>query len=207
MGHSEGNLNLDLKRWQRLQDLFAEIIGSNVSFFTPVGTYLNKPSQVTPSCSDLAKPLSTAPSSTEFECVSQSFQNALRDKQHSFSCVHGLHFFVAGFQSELRSVGGVVVGPLLIGKREDESVYRKTCETLSVDPDVFCDRIREIKVFSFHGVQVVLDFLREMTEYTFRLSEQRKQFEELIPGLQEEIEKADQMSSRLPFAHKLHLRS
>ena len=184
-----------------MQDLFAEIIGSNVSFFTPVGTYLNKPSQVTPSCSDLAKPLSTAPSSTEFECVNQSFQNALRDKQHSFSCIHGLHFFAAGFQPELRGIGGVVIGPLLIGKREDESAYRKICETLSIDPDVFFDRIREIKVFSFHGVQVVLDFLREMTEYTFRLSEQQKQFEELIPGYQEELKKSDRLSPGLPLDH------
>lgn len=203
MEPSASNLSFDLKWWQRIQDLFAEIIGANVTFFTSLGTHLSTPSQVAPSCLDLAQPTGTT-FSGEFDCVAQAFQNVVRDKQHSFSCSHGLHFFATDFQPDEHKVGGVVVGPLLIGKREEESVYRELCEKLAIDPDVFCDRIREIKVFSFHGIQVVLDFLREMTEYALRLSEQQKQLETLIPGFQEEFKNPAQFLSIVQLNRVAH---
>ena len=171
----------ELNRWQKIQDLFARIIGANLSFFNSAGIPFTQPSQVTAFCSDLAIPL-TGLRPGSVDCVTRAFQSRVRGK-HVYSCVHGLHFYSLGIRLKTRIFGGLVVGPILLGKREDEKTYRQMCVSLEVDPENFLDRIREIKLFSHTGISIVADFLREVTEYFITYSSQRREVERLIPAV------------------------
>lgn len=168
-------------RWQKIQNLFARIIGANLSFFNSAGIPFTQPSQVTAFCSDLAIPL-TGLRPGSVDCVTRAFQSRIRGK-HLYSCVHGLHFYSLGIRLKTRLFGGLVVGPILLGKREDEKTYRQTCVSLEVDLENFLDRIREVKLFSHTGISIVADFLREITEYFIKSSSPRREVERLIPGI------------------------
>ena len=196
----EVNSQPDLNWWQRIQDLLAGIIGANISFFSPSGSYFSYPSLITASCKDLTL-RSESQQTSELNCLAQAFQVSSYQNQNSYHCFHTLHYFSIKFPLKDDLTGEVIVGPVLIGKRESENFYRDLCKRFKIDSGNFCDRIREVRVFSYTGIQTVIEFLREMTEYLARLSAQRKRLEELIPGFSVEFAKSDLLFSSLKLDH------
>ncbi|MBI4358212.1 MAG: PocR ligand-binding domain-containing protein [Candidatus Omnitrophica bacterium] len=172
---------LELKQWQQIQDLFAEIIGANLSFIDPSGTPFSKPSEVTGFCSDFSIPTIRL-KSRPVECAFQAFQNWNERQQHAYQCPHRLNFFSLPVRLRDETIGVVTVGPFLVAKREEEEIYRATCAEHHIDPEPFLDRLREIKIFSHNGIRVITDFLKELTQYIVRLANQRLELERLLPG-------------------------
>ncbi|MBI1977242.1 MAG: PocR ligand-binding domain-containing protein, partial [Candidatus Omnitrophica bacterium] len=165
-GISAGKL-LDLKQWQKIQNLFAEIIGANLWLIEPTGTSFTISSQVTPSCSNLAVPIEGVQNSKS-NCVWKAFQNMSDHHGMVYHCPHRLSYFLIPIRCEDETVGVLVVGPILLGKREDQKTNDDLAKTLGVDHEVFSDRIREIKVFSHHGIRIVLEFLEELVHHLVR---------------------------------------
>lgn len=173
---------LDLKQWQKIQNLFAEIIGTNLCLIEPSGTSLTTiPSKVSNSCSDFAQ-YRTSPRTSPVDCTVKAFQNWFQQKESAYKCPHGLSYFSLPIWCNEKTIGVIVVGPLLVGKREDDKTYRMICERQNIDPKIFLDRIYEVKVFSPSGIRVMIDFLQELTQYLVRLAYQREELERLLPG-------------------------
>ena len=172
---------LDLKQWQKIQDLFSEIIGANLWLIEPSGIRLTNSSKVSASCSDLAQTKSSSKSSA-VDCASKALQNWIQKKDDTYKCTHGLSYFSLPLRCNEEAIGIIVVGPVLVGKREDEKAYAAVCEKLGLDSEIFFDRIREVKIFSYNGIRVVLDFLRELTQHLVRLAYHRFELERLVPG-------------------------
>ena len=167
---------LEPKNWQKVQDLFAKIIGANIVFLNPAGNDLTRVSRITGFCREIAKP---SPSSRESDCSLQVLQQIPSDKKPYF-CPHHLYYYGFGIHLRRKNLGHLVIGPVLVGKREDETAYRNLCVAQNIDEENYLDRIREIKVFSHAGISTVLDFLREMTESFLKRSIERKELERLI---------------------------
>ncbi|MBI4000034.1 MAG: PocR ligand-binding domain-containing protein [Candidatus Omnitrophica bacterium] len=181
---------LDLKQWQKIQDLFAEIVGANLWLLEPQGSSLTNPSQISCSCSDLNS-YQKLRKTAQVDCVFKAFQHWVQTKEITFSCPHRLSYLISPIRYNETTVGAILVGPVLVGKRERESAYHAVCERESIHFDLFLDRIREIKVFSHNGIRVVIDFLQELTQHLLKLSYHRAELERLVPGFLETQKSGD----------------
>ncbi|MBI1977291.1 MAG: PocR ligand-binding domain-containing protein, partial [Candidatus Omnitrophica bacterium] len=99
-----------------------------------------------------------------------------------YHCPHRLSYFLIPIRCEDETIGTLMVGPILLGKREDQKTHDNLAKTLGVDHEVFSDRIREIKVFSHHGIRIVLEFLEELVHHLVREAYHRQELEKLVPG-------------------------
>lgn len=152
---------LDLKRWKKLQELLAELIGANVSILDSFGSFLTPPTQTTPFCSDFVQPLDAAPSS-EPPCCVKACQHFQEQHEELYVCSHGLGYASTEIQKDKNQLGLLVMGPLLVGGRAKEEAFRKRCEKQKIDPEVFCDRIREITVFSHRRIRLLINFFKTL---------------------------------------------
>lgn len=172
---------LDLGQWQKIQNLFAEIISANLWLIELSGNCLTTPSKVGISCSDFP-PSQRNQETKHVDCVYKAFQKWRQEKEGDFRCPHHFSFFSLPIGTKQETVGVITVGPVLVGKREDEKTYRTLCEKSGLDFQMFMDRIREMRLFSYNGVRIVIDFLRELMQYLVRLAHQRRELEHLVPG-------------------------
>ena len=141
-----------LPKWEKIQQSLAEVLLTNLSLFR-YGRYLIPPSQVTAFCRDLARYENPNPSVPA--CSIAACQAFLERQERFYACPHGFSFAAMRFSG---TDAILIAGPFYLGKREDEKTARERSETLKIDPELFRDRIREIKVFSRVGIQKVMDF-------------------------------------------------
>ncbi len=161
-GTDSGN-PLQGRKWQKIQDLFAKIIGANMSLIDIEGNFVNEPSRVTSSCLEM----------TGVDCA----------RQATSVCGHRFHYYSFKVENRNHPVSSLVLGPISVGKREDEIALRELSQALAIDPENFIDRAKEIRVISYAGIQTVTDFLRELTESFVRHSYQREELKRLLPRL------------------------
>ncbi len=152
---------LDLNQWQKIQNLFAEIIGTNLWLLDPKGNCLIHPSKVNTCCCDL---ISTSYASLQpTECVSKAYENWVKKKGTVYKCSHLLNFFVLALESEDQEIAYIVSGPIILGKREPDAVYRKIAHQNQIEVKEFLDWIREIKILSQHSFNLIINFLTEIS--------------------------------------------
>ena len=172
---------LEASDWQKIQNLFARIIGTNLALLDASGRFLTQPSFVTASCSEIALPLDS--SSAHFhDCLSSIVRKGV-EKGKSFFCSHGLHFL--GFKINLKgeSHGTLVLGPMLLGKREADEAYRNLCRELKIQEENFLDRVREIKLFSHATISTAVDLLQEITGSFLDFASQNHDLKRLVSGI------------------------
>lgn len=171
---------IDFKDWQKIQNLFARIVGANISFIDSSGNYLVKTSRITPFCFEWAEPLDRSVT-RPVDCVVKAFQEALQGKK-AYHCIHCLHFLSLKVRLDGNLAGFIIIGPLLTGTREREDVYRNIAIRLGLNQDQFLDGLRELKLFSHAALKVILDFLEDITEHYLNQLVQRQELKHLIPS-------------------------
>ena len=185
LSDSQGGISvrslIDVNQWQKIQNLFSEIIGANLWLIEPPGTPVTSPSKVNAYCSEFVKPTANTYVS-DSDCVFKALGNWRSRKQEIFRCPHQLDYFPIPVMGRIELLGMIVVGPILLGKREETKIYETLCNELNVDADIFLDRIREIKVFSHSGMRVILDFLKELVQHVVDLAYKRRELEQLLPN-------------------------
>lgn len=171
---------VDFKKWQKIQNLFAKIVGVNISFFDPSGHELSTPSRITPNCSELAVSSDSKAVPNVF-CSSQALGRGLEGHRF-FSCRHQLSYLILNVHSEEEPFGLLVLGPFLTGKREEKAVYEKVCREFHLDCDLFFDGLQELKLFSHTSLSVISDFLCDIAERYLVHVSQSTQLKRLIPS-------------------------
>lgn len=187
------------KKWQRIQDLFAKIIGANISFLDPWGNDLVRPSRVTGFCPEIAKSLTKHIPATD--CASRAAQDSNHTKKTHY-CPHHFYYYTLGVRLRRTSTGHLIIGPILVAKREDEKSCRQLCESLGIDTENFLDRLREIKIFSHTGISTVMEFVHEMTESFVRRDSQEDELTRLIPPFMRGSKQTEKFFSTV-FANEL----
>ncbi|MDD5670889.1 MAG: PocR ligand-binding domain-containing protein, partial [Candidatus Omnitrophica bacterium] len=174
---------IDTKRWQKVQNLFAKIVGVNVSFLDPSGQVLIRSNTVAPNFSDIVVPVSGTPELSEPpKFVMEAIRKGLPDEKKGCLVECGLHYCLLPVKWENQMLGVFVIGPVLAAKRENEDFYRKLCYTEGLHAEVYLDRIREVKLYSHTGLFLVLDFLHEMTQCFLERTSTAREFDALLPG-------------------------
>lgn len=172
----------DLQQWTQLLSLFSKIIGSNITLLTPDGTALLASTHQTPLCSEL-EPTALPRNIVRSDCLYQVLPH-LRESQETFYvCPHMLQYSGIEVSTDGKTLAGIVLGPILVGKRESDESYAALCERTGVAPELFLDLVRGMKVYSYLVVRSMLVFLREMTRFYIRMNDQCAQLRHFVPAL------------------------
>ncbi|NOX97200.1 MAG: GAF domain-containing protein [Nitrospirae bacterium] len=175
MRGKKGNLLLtelvDINRWQLIQDYFSEVIGTGLRTLDLEGKSITKPSRTPRFCSEVVagSPLGLKRCRNcrpmpiyGLETGSSSF---------SFPCPAGpQNFVVPIIYNGLKVAAHIIVGPVIFGKREELDKSEETARNLGISKEDLEDALREIKTFTFRGIQLAVGLLGEVSSYICRLS-------------------------------------
>jgi ligand-binding sensor protein len=164
---------IDVPRWQKVQDLYAEVTDVGIRTVDEDGKLLSKPSNLPRFCTDVMT-MSAVGLERCSHCDS-SFANMDingRRTHYSYPCHAGLRVLVVPITLDCRPVLYVMVGPVLFGAHEQPGRYQKIAEELKLDYEQFMDAIREIKVFSFNKIHAVTQLLKEVMSWVVRLRDE-----------------------------------
>lgn len=161
---------IDVKEWQKIQNNFSAVTGVCVRTLNSKGALFTLPATIPRLCSEVLKD-SPFKSKICGNCAPTFLGgNAILDKNLSFVCEAGLYNFFAPLVIGAHVFGYIIVGPLVLVMRKSRDEYRRIAEALDVELSDFWDALMEIKVVSFHTAQALLEVIKDIAEYSLRLS-------------------------------------
>ncbi len=178
-GDRKGDLSLtglvDINKWQQIQDYFSEVIGAGLRTLDREGQSLTKPSRTPRFCSEVM--MSSPPGLRRCrDCRPLSVPGPGTEKRVSlsFPCPAGPQNFVVPITSQgAKTVAYIIVGPVLFGKREETENCEEAARDLEINQEALADALREIKTFTFRGIQAAVGLLEEVGNYICRLSSEK----------------------------------
>ncbi|MBU3933894.1 MAG: PocR ligand-binding domain-containing protein [Candidatus Omnitrophica bacterium] len=174
---------IDIKQWQEIQDHFAQVLGVTIRFVEPNGNLLTRPSKTTRLCEEVIRS-SAAGIAQCGRCLAPAAPNLETEQmwKEGYLCPIGLHnFSIPVNLPNNETIAKLLVGPVLLGERQKPGRYREKIAELGIDLDKFIDALIEIKVFSFSGIQSVLELLQDVVCYLVELGYHRFKLEKIIP--------------------------
>jgi ligand-binding sensor protein len=182
-----GSQKLDLRDligvrdWQKIQDNFSTITNVSLRTLDPEGKPFTKQSNKPQLCS-LKKELCG-------NCLPTFLGGrGVLNKNFAFACKTGPHNFFTPLKLMGRVLGYCIIGPVILVMRRSKNEYLEIARELGLeDNETFYDAILEIKTLSFHGAQSLLELIKDIAEYTLKLSHQNlfkeKRTITALPGL------------------------
>ena len=187
---------IDLQRWRKIQDLFADVIGVTIYTVDAQGNLIIKPSNVTRLCDEL-RISSLYGLKTCIDCIQDNVKSFLEVQKVDIPCQCGLYNFVIPITiDEKEVIGFLIAGPIILGGRKKPEDYKEITDKMGIDLDDYMDAIREIKVFSFKGVNSVVSLLHDSINYLVKLGFQKNKLETWLPGFLKLSE-----NNRIAYAH------
>jgi len=165
MGEYPAQGSLNLERWQKIQDLFAGIIGANLLLVNAEGAPLAQPSKVCTYCSDINS--SSYTTGKIPDCALKAFQTSQQNQEIMYQCPHSVSYFLVPLKNEKQPGAFIIGGPFLAVKKDTDQDYQQICQNLGIEFESFKDWIRELKLFSHSGVNLVVKFLKELGHFLF----------------------------------------
>lgn len=164
---------VNISEWQKIQDNFSAVTSAGIQTVDLEGNQLTSPSREPRLCSELLK---NYPLKEKFcgPCL-PTFLGGLGvvDKNLRMICNAGLCNFITPLRiDEDKVLGYIILGPLILVMRKTKEEYRAVAEELDVDLEEFWDALLEIKVISMEGAHSVVDLIKDVAEYTLKLSYQ-----------------------------------
>jgi ligand-binding sensor protein len=163
---------LNIKEWQKIQDNFAAITDVCLRTVDPNGKFITSISKEPRLCSEL---LQKSPQKEKIcgSCLPTFLGGrATVDKNLSFICHAGLHNFLTPLRTNGSVFGYIIAGPVILIKRKSKEGYSNIAEQFNLELEDFWKAILEIKVMSFHGVQSLVELVKDVCEYSIRLAYQ-----------------------------------
>jgi ligand-binding sensor protein/putative methionine-R-sulfoxide reductase with GAF domain len=165
---------IDEKILQRMQDNFALATGVGMFIVDSEGRPLTIPSGEPKLCSKLFKDRPRKEPFGGQRCLPTFLGGyGVVDKNLSYVCDAdaGMHNFVVPFRlSDGMVVAYAVLGPVILIMRKSKDEYRQSAEELGVDVEELWNAVLEIKVVSLHGIQSLIDLIRDIGEYIMNIT-------------------------------------
>jgi ligand-binding sensor protein len=190
---------IDIKQWNHIQDLFADVIGVSIYTVDTHGHLLTRPSKMMRLCNEL-KYSSLFCLKQCVDCNKDTIQNYLSLQKVDVQCHCGLHnFIIPILVDSAETIGYVIAGPVMVGGKKSRDEYLSLCMNAGINPDIFFDSLHEIKVFSYKSLNSVATLLRDAINYMIKLGYQRSKLEAWLPGFLNLNESNNQAYSELYF--------
>ena len=165
---------VDMNRWQQIQDYFSEVIGAGLRTLDLEGRPLTKPSMLPRFCSEV---VASSPLGLKRcrNCRPMPIHGLETGKDSfSFPCPAGpQNFVIPVIYNDSKVAAHIVVGPVIFGKREELDKCEETARNLEINQEDLTDALREIKTFTFRGIQLAVGLLGEVSSYICRLSHEK----------------------------------
>lgn len=167
---------IDIKTWQKIQDNFSAVTGAGVRLVDAKGISVTSPSGKPRLCADFLKDhlLKEKVCGT---CLPTFLGGkAVIDKNLGFVCeTSGAHNFITPLRIDSGKVlGYFIVGPVILVMLKPKEEYRKAAEELGLDLEDLWSAIIEIKVTSFHGIQLLVELIKDVGEFNLKLAYENK---------------------------------
>jgi|GEM_PF-1793425 len=168
------------ERWQRLQDHFADVLGIGLRTFSPDRRLLVNPSW--PSGLDAQKLTTLLNLGEELEELMP--QDALPQETTTILRPMGISFSACPIRATVDcATGYLVVGPVVLGRRESAEQLRNPAAEAGLDLNVLWPLMLTIKLYSFGSMRSVLRLLEEVGNTLLELSYQAKTLKTILPDV------------------------
>ena len=170
---------VDADRWQRLQDHFAEVLGIPIRTVTPARALA-----VTPSW----PPTLSADSILRYFKVGEELEQlvpAEPSAEHTTSLTTDLGATYSAVPVRLTSgyiVGYFVVGPMVVGKREDEQQFRDRMKRQGLEADAMWGALLSLRLCTFTAIRSMLNLMEDVGTALVQFAYQARRLEALVPS-------------------------
>jgi len=172
---------VNLAKWQSIQDHFSQVLRVNLRLVDEAGAFITKPSMNLGLCDEIMRHSTKEPYLCN--CHREILNKNDKDWKEEHICPADVHRFFIPLQTKQETLATLIVGPVILGKRKEDSWYNELAQRLGVDSSEFLNAIREIRVFSFNGIKSVIELLHDIGNYICELGYQNITLQELIPGM------------------------
>lgn len=170
---------IDPRRWQRLQDHFASVLGVTLRTVSPSRQLLLAPSWPATLSADQV---------VELLDVGQELDQLLPDGDlpHDISSITtpmGVTYAAVPIRSGAEQVAAYfIVGPMVVGPREDKAQFRHRIEKSGGDTQALWNLMLSLRPYSFSGIRSLLNLLEEVGTSLVQFAYQAAQLASLLPA-------------------------
>jgi ligand-binding sensor protein/putative methionine-R-sulfoxide reductase with GAF domain len=155
-------------KWQDIQNHFSEVFRISLCTIDIKGNMLTAPSIWGGGCDDL---ISSTDSHSK-DCFPHFLKSPSSDWRDGYVCPAGFHNFAIPLAIKEEVIAYLIVGPIIIGKRQDYVFYEDIAKKLGLNPVSMCDMVKALKTFTFYGIKSIIDFLHDIGLYIFQFGYQ-----------------------------------
>jgi len=179
---------VNLEDWQKIQDLFSEVLEITLRTVSVRGEPLTTTSRLSRMCSEI---LPGIPRSNELcgYCILTN-EKKLPDidikKKNNFKCTFGLDIFTVPIVAVgNRTAAFIILGPVILKSRKTESEYAKDAGDLGIRLDILTDALIEINVFSYNKIHNIIKMVKNIFSYMAETGYHKKRLGEIAPKVLE----------------------
>ena len=170
---------IDAHRWQRLQDHFANVLGVTVRTVSPSRALLATPSWPPHLAADRAIQLLKVGEELEQLLPAQDLPRDTSTLTTSFGVTYAV---VPIRPTPDQIIAYFLVGPMIIGQREDEVQFRQRLSTAGLDAQPLWVLLLSLKLYTFAGIRSVLALMEEMGTALSEFAFQARQLSAILPS-------------------------
>ncbi|MBI4343466.1 MAG: GAF domain-containing protein [Candidatus Omnitrophica bacterium] len=169
---------IELERWQRLQDHFASVLGVAIRTVSPTHQLLANPSW--PNGVDADRAIRLLGIGEELEALLPLA--APPHEPSSTTTPIGVTYACVPIRATWeRIVGYFVIGPVIVGSREDELEFKRRVAATGVDAEQLWPLVLSLKLYTFAGIRSVLTLLEEVSTALAQFAYQARQLAAILP--------------------------
>ena len=169
---------VDPKRWQRLQDHFTSVVGIPLRTVSPSRELLVSPSWPVHLSAERVVSLLK---------VGEELERLLPPKDPprettTFTTSLGVTYAAVPVQATAEEpLAYFIVGPMIIGQREDEQQFRQRVSALGLDAQALWILLLFLKLYTFASIRSVLALMEEVGSSLAQFAYQAKQLDAIVP--------------------------
>lgn len=170
---------VDPKRWQRLQDHFASVLGVAIRTASPSHELLVDPSW--PSNGDVTRTIESLKVGQELEQLIPC-QSPPRDPT-TLTTPLGITYAAVPIRATSEQIlAYFVLGPMVVGRREEEHQFLQRARTMGPDPHALWLLLLSLKFYTFAGIRSVLNLMEEVGTSLAQVAYQARQLASILPA-------------------------
>ena len=170
---------IDPRRWQRLQDHFTGVLGIAIRTIGPSRELLVTPSWPSTLTADQVVRLLKVGEELE-ELLPR---NDLPQAATSLTTTLGVTYALIPIRTTAEQICAYfVVGPMIVGTREDELQFRQRITAQGSDAEVLWSLLLSLKLYTFSGIRSMLNLMEEVGTALSQLAYQAKQLPAILPA-------------------------
>ncbi len=169
---------VEVGRWQRLQDHFADVVGIALRTVSPTHALVVNPSWPMGLRSDRT---------IEALQIGDELEGLL--PQHNLPCAItsltaplGVSYAAVPIRVVAdRPLAYFVLGPMVVGRREDELHFQQRAGEMGLDGRMLWTLLQSLKIYTFAGMHSVLNLMAEVSDALVQVAYQAKQLQTIFP--------------------------